>query len=171
MRGQVLKADSVEGLGLILGDDGVRYNFSQHRCGTTIGSSRGMLSISSVWVTRRAISICSRLPDNPLHSQFRRSPFVRGMRGLHPMRSPWQSRVTVSGRTFSDVCHPAISSSMAAHAAKSIGDTYCFRYLRSSWRLLSTRSLPYQYLASTTPRDTFSLSSPRFGYFIPSFRV
>ena len=29
MRGQVLKADSVEGLGLILGDDGVRYNFSQ----------------------------------------------------------------------------------------------------------------------------------------------
>lgn len=29
MRGQVLKADSVEGLGLILGEDGVRYRFSQ----------------------------------------------------------------------------------------------------------------------------------------------
>lgn len=29
MRGQVLKADSAEGLGIILGDDGARYKFSQ----------------------------------------------------------------------------------------------------------------------------------------------
>lgn len=170
MRGQVLKADSVEGLGLILGDDGVRYNFSQAQVRDNNRLVQGHV-VDFVGMGDEARDIyLLQATGQPSTQPVPPQPVRQGMRGC-----TYAQPMAVKSDGIWTYFLRCLSSSYFKFNGRARRQEYwgyiLFSILALILAFVVDTILTLSIFGVDDSEDTFSLSSPRFGYFIPSFRV